>query len=231
MKQLLLDLPTKEPRTFDRFVTGRNEELVQRLKNIASGKADDAVQDRFVYLWAASSAGKSHLLEAVRHAAKEGSVRFLTPYSSDIDFEYDPSQSCYLIDDCDNLSQTAQVAAFNLFNQIREHGGYMISASNLPPAQLSLREDLRTRLGWGLIYQIHELTDEEKIEALREIAKARGITIASQIFPYLLTHYRRDMPSLMHILDALDSFSLETKRPITLPLLRELLQQQNGNNE
>lgn len=231
MKQLILDLPTQAPRTFDRFVVGQNTELVHRLSGIAAGTTDDAVQDRFVYLWAGPGAGKSHLLEAIHLAAPANTVRYLTPDSSDLDFEYHPDQRCYLIDDCDRLSPSAQIAAFNLFNQIREQGGHLVSNGTLPPSQLSLREDLRTRLGWGLIYQVYELTDEEKTEALRQIAKARGMTMASSVLPYLLTHYRRDMPSLLHILDALDRHSLETKRPITLPLLRELLQQEHGSTE
>jgi DnaA family protein len=87
-----------------------------------------------------------------------------------------------------------------------------------------LREDLRTRLGWGLIYQLHGLTDEEKIAALGRAAHARGISLSAGVLPYLITHFRRDMQSLSAMLDALDQYSLETQRPITLPLLRSLLQ-------
>jgi DnaA family protein len=82
---------------------------------------------------------------------------------------------------------------------------------------------LRTRLGWGLIYQVHELTDDEKIAALSQRALARGLTLSSGVLPYLITHFRRDMRSLSATLDALDRYSLETKRAITLPLLRDLL--------
>ena len=98
------------------------------------------------------------------------------------------------------------------------------AAAMLPPAQLGLREDLRTRLAWGLVYQLHSLSDDEKIDALTLSAHARGLSLSVGVIPYLLTHYRRDMQSLMTILDALDHYSLETKRPITLPLMRELLQ-------
>jgi DnaA family protein len=87
-----------------------------------------------------------------------------------------------------------------------------------------LREDLRTRLGWGLIYELHGLSDEEKLDALSKSAESRGLSLSPGVLPYLLTHFRRDMPSLSAMLDALDRYSLETQRPITLPLLRELLQ-------
>ena len=103
-----------------------------------------------------------------------------------------------------------------------------MAAGSLPPAILGVREDLRTRLGWGLIYQLHGLTDEDKIAALEGAALARGITIPAGVLPYLITHYRRDMPSLTSMVDTLVNFSLETKRPITLPLLREVMLQKNG---
>ncbi len=230
MKQLVLNLRAEQAQTFEHFVVGQNAELLHRLSDIASGNANDTISDHFVYLWGSSAAGKSHLLQAVIHATSADYVRFINA-DSDLDaFEYTPQIAYYLLDDCDRLSASAQIAAFNLFNLIREQGGYLISTGALPPAQLALREDLRTRLGWGLIYQIVELTDEEKVAALTQIAETRGMTLASGILPYLLTHYRRDMPSLSHLLDALDCYSLETKRPVTLPLLRDLLQQEAKNH-
>ena len=168
-----------------------------------------------------NGAGKSHLLHAL---TKTDGARYLPGHSGVSDFEFSPDTHLYLLDDCQNLSDEAQIAAFALFNQIRESGGVMIAAAMLPPAQLGLREDLRTRLAWGLVYQLHSLSDDEKIDALTLSAHARGLSLSVGVIPYLLTHYRRDMQSLMTILDALDHYSLETKRPITLPLMRELLQ-------
>lgn len=224
MRQLLLDISAENPQTFDTFVTGQNLELLQRLRDASSERAQNTLSDRFIYIWATAGAGKSHLLHAVANAT-EG-VHLITPEADETAFDYIPGVNCYLLDDCDRLPPESQIAAFNLFNQIRELGGYLISTGSLPPAQLQLREDLRTRLGWGLIYQLHGLTDDEKIAALTQSAQARGITVSSGVLSYLLTHYRRDMSSLSQMLDALDSYSLETKRPITLPLLRELLQQE-----
>jgi DnaA family protein len=130
----------------------------------------------------------------------------------------------YLVDNCDQLSEEHQIAAFALYNQVKDAGGSWIASANQAPAQLKLREDLRTRLGWGLIYELHGLSDEEKLDALSKSAESRGLSLSPGVLPYLLTHFRRDMPSLSAMLDALDRYSLETQRPITLPLLRELLQ-------
>ena len=230
MRQLLLDLSAQQPPTFDTFVTGQNAELLQRLQDIAAAHAQPPLNDRFIYLWGETGAGKTHLLHSLAQKIPTGSR--LIPADADADdsaFDYDPAVQCYLLDDCEQLPPASQIAAFALFNQIRELGGYLISAGAQPPAQLQVREDLRTRLGWGLIYQVHGLTDDEKIAALTQSAQARGMTVSPAILSYLLTHYRRDMPSLSRMLDALDRYSLETKRPITLPLLRDLLQQEAEN--
>ncbi|MGE5651304.1 MAG: DnaA regulatory inactivator Hda [Bacillota bacterium] len=220
MRQLLLDLGAEKPPTLDSFVTGQNEELLQLLR-LFQQRGDAMPRERFVYLWGESGAGKTHLLRAL---AGTPNARLVPADASDEAFTYDARTTLYLIDDCDKLPPDTQVSAFNLFNQVRENGGLLVTAGALPPAGLSLREDLRTRLGWGLIYQLHGLTDDEKIAALTKAAQARGLSLSPGVLPYLITHFRRDMQSLSTMLDALDQYSLETQRPITLPLLRSLLQ-------
>ena len=180
-------------------------------------------REHFAYLWGEASAGKTHLLHAL--AATPGS-RYIRADHPD-DFVYAPEVSLYLLDDCGALSAEAQIDAFALFNQIREHGAYMVCTGPVPPAVLQVREDLRTRMGWGLVYQIHGLSDDQKIEALTHAAEARGLTLSASVLPYLLSHFKRDMRSLSTMLDALDQYSLETQRPVTLPLLRDLLLQEN----
>ena len=101
----------------------------------------------------------------------------------------------------------------------------MLAAGNAPPAQLPLREDLKSRLAWGLVYQVKLLSDEERSTYLRAEAARRGMQLPDEVVAYLLTHMRRDLRSLTAILDRLDQVSLELKRPITLPLLREALKE------
>jgi len=220
MRQMLLDLGAEKPQTLDTFVVGQNAELAQLLHQFAQ-HASAMPGERFVYLWGEAGAGKSHLLHAL--AAVPG-ARYIPAGAGDDQYLFDEHTRLYLVDDCQLLSPDAQISAFALFNQVRENGGLLVTAGDKPPAALALREDLRTRLGWGLIYQVHSLTDEEKIAALTQAAQARGITLSPGVLPYLITHFRRDMRSLSTMLDALDQYSLETQRPITLPLLRSLLQ-------
>ncbi len=217
MRQLLLDLGTQQPQTLDTFVIGQNEELMHFVRKFATRSSSE----HFAYLWGAPSSGRTHLLHALaalpatRHIAADAELSA---------FSWSPEVNLYLLDDCDKLSPESQMAAFTLFNLVRDNGGFMLSTGSVAPAILPVRDDLRSRMGWGLIYQVHRLTDEEKITALTQSAHARGLILSPGVLPYLITHYQRDMRSLSMMLDALDRYSLETRRAITLPLLRDLLQ-------
>jgi DnaA family protein len=220
MRQLLLEWGAARPQTLDNFVIGSNLELAALIKLIAR-RAVSTLDQKFVTIWGEAGAGKSHLLHALAGTAN---ARYLCADASDDQFAWSPATDLYVLDDCDALPPQTQIAAFALYNQVREQGGILIATASKPPALLTLREDLRTRLGWGLIYQLHGLSDEEKMDALTQSAQARGLSLSAGVIPYLLTHFRRDMQSLSTMLDALDRYSLETQRPITMPLLRELLQ-------
>jgi len=124
-----------------------------------------------------------------------------------------------------NLGEIAQIGLFNAINAARQSGGAVLAAGNAPPAQLPLREDLKSRLAWGLVYQVKLLSDEERSTYLRAEAARRGMQLPDEVVAYLLTRLRRDLRSLTAILDRLDQVSLELKRPITLPLLREALKE------
>lgn len=220
MRQLLLEWDVAQPQTLDSFVVGKNHELAVLLTQINQRTAL-TLDKRFVMIWGEPGCGKSHLLHALSH---QPDALYLQGDSAASDIRFTSEYQLYLLDDCDALSPEAQIAAFGLFNQIRESGGSLITTAKHPPGQLNLREDLRTRLGWGLIYQLHGLSDDEKIAALTRSAQARGLQLSHGVIPYLLTHFRRDMQSLSAMLHALDRYSLETKRAITVPLLRELLE-------
>ena len=228
-----MDLAALAPPSLESFVDGQNIELTQLLRLFSNREASQS-GERFAYLWGESGAGKTHLLKAL---AESGQAKYIAADAPESSFTYTPEISLYLLDDCEKLSPNAQIDAFALFNEARAQNGFLLAAGNAAPMNLALREDLRTRFGWGLIYQIHGLTDEEKIDALERLAQFRGISISSGVLPYLITHFQRDMSSLTQVLNQLDQYSLETKRPITLPLLREVLsalqqeQQQHTENQ
>ena len=209
--QLLLQLrPEGEP-TLDNFVVGANRELIDRLRTF--GGSDQ------LYLWGASGSGRSHLLTAL---ARRRTALHLeaSQVSDDIEIADD---TLLVIDDIDHLSAAAQGALFRVFIAAREKHIALLLSGPLPPLQLNLREDLRTRIGQMLIYEIKGLSDDEKAAALRHYAQQRGLPLDDAVLRYLLLHGRRDLPTLLATVDRLDEISLARQRPPTLPLLRELM--------
>ena len=215
MKQMILDIAPAPAPTLDSFVSGRNGELLVSLYALANGSN----RDQFIYLWGEPGCGRSHLLAAVLTAARrEGraAVRFEPGLEAD-------DSALVVADDVHVLDANAQIALFNLHNRLRAGNGALLASGDAAPAQLRLRADLKTRLAAGLIYQVHGLNDAEKAAALRGHADERGFRLSQEVAEYLLRHAERDMPSLLALLDALDRYSLASRRAITVPLLRELL--------
>jgi DnaA-homolog protein len=194
-RQLTLPLLRPAEPTLDNFVPGPNAELLARLRELAAGGGAEAV----IYLWGAPGSGRSHLLRA---CARPGVT---------------------VADDVERLDEQAQIALFSAINRARESGGTVLAAGGAPPAQLALREDLRSRLAWGLVYEVKPLTDEERALYLRGEAARRGLRLPDEVVGYLLSHVRRDLRSLGAILDQLDRASLEQHRQITLALVRAAL--------
>lgn len=221
-EQLIFDLSSSEPSTFANFVAGGNGEAIATLSRIARGEAADTV----VVLWGASGAGKTHLLDACVHAARTAGRIALACPPGEVPSSPPGPGALVAVDDLERADAPAQARLFTLFNALAAAGGQLVGASAVPPAQLALREDLRTRLGWGLVYEVLPLTDAEKADALVAFARERGFALPGDVVAWLLAHGRRDMPSLIGTVAALDRHSLATKRPVTLPLLREWLQRE-----
>ena len=221
MKQLVLDIAAPPPPTLANFVAGRNAELVEHLRLVAAGKP----AERFVYLWGAAGCGRSHLLRAAVAAAREAGMAavYVGCAGEGRLPEAAARGDCVALDDVEGLEPAAQVAAFHLYNALRERGAALIAAGNAPPVQLGLRADLVTRLAWGLVYQVAALSDEEKAAALDQQARARGFRLPPGVREFMLTRAPRDIGSLLCLVDALDRRSLETKRAVTVPMARELL--------
>jgi DnaA family protein len=218
MKQLLLDIAADVPPTLDNFLPGRNAELLLALQTILQGE----VGEHFVYIWGEPGSGRSHLLSAWVHAAQQlGHSAAYVPGEIPDQWE---GGGLVAVDDVARLDEDGQIALFHLYNRLREAGGALLVSGPVAPTGLDVRPDLLTRLGWGLVYQIHALNDGEKALALQAHARERGFRLPQEVLDYLLRHWRRDLPSLMAVLDALDRYTLEQQRPVTVPLLRQLLQ-------
>ena len=224
-EQFVLDLTPPEPPTFDNFVAGENREAIAALLALAGGR----MRDIGVLVWGTDGAGKSHLLRGA--AALASAVRAVidcsSPQSAPLASEVPPG-SLLIVDEIDAADADAQRRLFTLWNGLPAHGGQWIAAASAPPARLTLRDDLRTRLALGLVYEIVPLADDDKALALATYARERGFRLSDDVIGYLLAHGRRDMRSLVAALAALDRHSLATQRPITIPRLRDWLQRDLG---
>jgi len=215
-QQLLPGFAVPPLPTLENFVAGRNLELLETLRVLTGGNA----RERFIYLWGEDGSGKSHLLQAVVGAARaQGMNAICTRVPAECaGFEL------VAFDDADQLDEAAQIELFNVYNRLRDGNGCLVASGTLPPTQLAVRPDLATRLGWGLVYRVHGLDDAEKTAALVAHAELRGFALPSEVSGYLLRHWRRDLPALMSVLEALDRYSMERQRAISVPLLKELLE-------
>jgi DnaA family protein len=226
MEQLVFELAAPEPASFENFLPGANAEVLAALERCASG----AAADTGLLLWGAVGAGKSHLLKAtVRAASAQGrsAVLFNEPVELEaVDADVLAAHALVAVDRIDTASDAAQARLFTLYNALKAAGACLVAASRLPLAALPVRDDLRSRLGWGLVYEVLPLADGDKPAALVDYARRRGFALSEDVIRYLLAHGRRDMSALCSTLAALDRHSLATKRAITVPLLREWLQRE-----
>ena len=194
MDQLLLNIHPPAEKTLQNFVAGNNHECLEAINNFIYSD-----NNQFIYLWGEEGSGKSHICEALSN------------------------QNITIIEDIDKFNEDRQIETFNLYNQHKATLKKMLLTGSNSPSYMGLREDLSSRLSWGLVYQLKGLTDNEKLLALEHHSKEKGMSLNHNVLTYCMKHLKRDLPSLITTLDALDEWSLKTKKPITIPLLKELI--------
>jgi len=205
MRQLPLEISQAAAPSFDNFVAGDNAEALARVRELAEGRSSSSFREAIIYLWGEPGSGRSHLLRAATSA----------------------NASLVVADDVEALDGEAQQRLFSAINAARDGGAGVLAAGSAPPAALALREDLRTRLAWGLVYHLKPLAESEKLRHLQAEARRRGLALSDEIAAYLLARVPRDMATLTALLEALDREALTRKRPLTLPLVREVLESSN----
>jgi len=231
MKQIALDIGLVSGPTLANFSPGPNEEALKHLALWAGQKSSASTRSPVpTYLWGASGSGKTHLLKAVREALREqgGTVGWIDASVHEPP-AFDEAWGAVLLDDVHLYTAVQQHAAFNWFvNATNPKSGPqrpVLAAGELPPADLKMREDLRTRLGWGHVFALQVLSEPERRAVLRQAADARGVFLSDEVMGFMLTRFSRDLGSLMQLLDQLDGYALQTQRSITIPLIRAMLEE------
>ena len=223
MKQIALDIGFSSDPTFASFFAGPNEAALKHLQLWAGSVTRSPVP---TYLWGATGSGKTHLLRSVREALREQDVGWLDA-SVHEPAEFSERWAVILLDDVHLYTAVQQHAAFNWFvNATSARDGHprgVLAAGEVPPADLKLREDLRTRLGWGHVFQLQVLSEPERRAVLRQQADARGVFLGDEVMDFMLTRFSRDLGSLVQLLNLIDGYSLQTQRAITIPLIKSML--------
>lgn len=222
--QIPFDFFATTTASFDGFVVGDNAEIVSALYALTDTATARPLAGAMA-LWGAPSVGKSHLLAATAAAISPASdVLLLTAAGA---FPDDPFVSARLlcVDDADRLTAAQQAWLFTAFNHIVPSGGAVVVSGHTPPARWSVRDDLRTRLGSGLIFELLAIPQDALPAALAEHAERRGFQLSDEVLTYILSRSRRDIATLWQILQGIDALSLSRKRAVTVPLLREYLAQ------
>jgi DnaA-homolog protein len=225
VKQLALGVRLRAGAVFDSFWPGFNGEVV------AAVRAQSTVP---LWLWGASGSGKTHLLQAACAAAREAAAYFplarplALPPEALAGFE---RTRLLCIDDVDAVAGDPawERALFQLFNEAAELRTRLIFAAAGPPRQSNwCLEDWRSRAAACIVYQLRELDDDGRIEALRLRAAQRGLQLPYETSEYLLKRMPRDLRSLFEVLDQLDEASLEAQRRLTIPFIRDALEKLAG---
>ena len=226
MKQMALDIGLHTTPTLDSFFAGPNSAALQHLKLWTTSQMPSPVP---TYLWGESGSGKSHLLRAVQAELSNAgvSVGWLDADQNER-LIFDEAWTAVLMDDVHLYNLEQQQLAFNWFvNALTPKSGsprWVLAAGMLPPADLKLRDDLRSRLGWGHVYGLQVLSDTERRAVLRSEADARGLFLSDEVMSYMLSRFSRGLSSLLSLLAHLDQLALQTKRAITIPLSKSMLE-------
>lgn len=226
MKQIALDIGLSTGPSLSNFFAGPNQAALQHVQLWVGNDKRSPVP---TYVWGESGSGKTHLLRAAAAALHEQhcSVGWLDASMSEPP-AFNEVWRVVVFDDVHLFTAVQQQAAFNWFvNATAPSDGqqrWVLAAGSMPPSDLPLREDLRTRLGWGHIFQLHVLNEAERRAVLRQHADERGIFLSDEVMDFMLTRFSRDLSSLMQLLDQLDGYALQTQRAITIPLLKSMLE-------
>ena len=226
MKQIALDIGLATGPTLASFFAGPNDAVVKHLALWVGTQSSANTRSPVpTYVWGNSGSGKTHLLKAVREALREqGAIVGWLDASMLEPPEFNEAWAAVLLDDAHMYTAVQQHAAFNWFVNAQTLQRWVLGAGALPPADLKLRDDLRTRLGWGHVFGLQVLSEPERRAVLRQAADARGVFLGDEVMDFMLTRFSRDLGSLMALLDLIDGYALQTKRAITIPLIRSMME-------
>ena len=223
-RQILLEIiPAPDP-TLDNTLVGQNGAAIDAARALQPGRA--------LYLWGPPGAGRSHLLRAMSGAGPSVLVNSETNSADILSMATSSALAQEIklvaVDDIQLMDDAQLAGVFALYNHWRESAttssAFALAVTgDRAPMMMSLREDLRTRLGWDLVFRLEPLSDADKYAALKTHARQLGLPLSDDVLDWMLTHYSRDIRQLFALVDAIDRYSLSKHRAVTVPLMRTML--------
>jgi DnaA family protein len=222
MRQIPLAMGLAPACSFESYLAGPNRAALEHLRQLEPRSVP-------TYLWGPAGSGKTHLLGALAGAWQDAGERVgAFGATVPLPWTYDDDCKLILLDDCEQLDAPRQQAAFGLFVEATAQGVPWVAAGSVPPVDLPLRDDLRSRLAWGVVFALQPLSEADARAVLRRAADARGIFLSDEVMDYLLTRFARDLAHLTALLERLDEFALANQRAVTVPLLRRMLAEEGA---
>ena len=224
MKQLVLDMALPTAPSLSNFCAGPNHDALSHLLLWLGEKGSEVRSPLSTYLWGDPGSGKTHLLQAMRTAlAARGETAGWLDAGLQIQEPFNERWTCVLMDDVHSYTLDQQHTAFTWFVNAQSQQIAVFAAGSLPPADLKLRDDLRSRLGWGHVFALKPLNEPERRTVLRQAAQARGLVLSDEVMDFMLHRFSRDLGSLMELLTLLDGYALQTQRAATIPLIKSMM--------
>jgi DnaA family protein len=228
--QLPLGVRLRDDATFANYYPGANAAALDYVERLC--EADAGWTESLMYLWGGEGVGRSHLLQAACLRVEQRSEQAVYLPLAEV-VEYGPAlldnlEQCELVclDDLDAVSGRSdwEEALFHLFNRLRDSGRRLLVAASKSPRELAIRlPDLQSRMTLALVFQLHSLSDEDKLRALQLRASRRGLHMSDEVGRFILTRGERSMSALFELLERLDQASLQAQRKLTVPFLKETL--------
>ncbi|OGO90083.1 MAG: DnaA regulatory inactivator Hda [Coxiella sp. RIFCSPHIGHO2_12_FULL_42_15] len=221
--QLTLGMTLRDDATFDNYFAGNNRQVIHHLREMMAGCGE-----HFIYLYGEAGVGVSHLLQACCHEAKSPAIYLplSEPHLTPEVLQNLESIDFVCLDDIEHVLGDChwEEALLHFYNRVREQSNRLvIGAKALPAFTPCFLPDLKSRLSWGLVLPMVELQENEKITTLQLRAEQRGLLMSLLVAQFLLRQHRGNMTTLFHFLDRLDKASLQAKRRLTIPFVKEVL--------
>ena len=229
--------------TFDSFVVGSSNQFAHAASLAVGEQLSKAYNPLFIY--GGVGLGKTHLLHAIGHLARQRDPRIKLSYVSSEKFTNDlinairfdatvefrnryRSLDLLLVDDIQFIAgkERTQEEFFHTFNDLYDSSKQIVISSDSLPREIpTLEERLRSRFEWGLIADIQQPDLETKAAILRKKAQAQGLRLPDEVSLFIAKHVKSNIRELEGSLVRLAAHASFTHREVSLDLAQEVLKE------